>query len=364
MLRETFARFLFSAPAVLKMISESLFTPVNANFSIPSALRERKPSFVQRSLKICLFLSLLFCGSMAAHSQPADALAWLKKIGEAQKELNYYGTFVYAHDGQLESMMIVHSSSAEGERERLVHLNGVAREVIRNNDLVTCIFPEEKSVLVAHRNNLSTSPFIQSESLEIFEAYYHISLGGKERIAGVLTQRIDLKPKDVYRYGYRFWVSPEGLLLRSDLLNSDGSAIERIMFTDIHLVEQIPHELMSPKIDLTGFKWFRQEPAVALDESVKGRWRVSVLPDGFSLKSQNLHQKEGDRVEHMLISDGLASISIFIEKYNRDEARMGDFRVGALNGFGRPLGDYVVVVVGDVPLATVKLIAESVVAND
>lgn len=317
-------------------------------------------------LRVMLFLSFLICWPAAAYSQLDDALTLLKRIGEAQKTLNYHGTFVYSHSGQLESMKVVHSSTEEGERERLIHLNGAAREVIRNNDLVTCIFPEEKSVLVAHRRNLSTSPFIQPESLKIFETHYHISLGEEERIAGVMTQSIDLKPKDIYRYGYRFWVSVEGLLLRSDLLDVDGDVIEQIMFTEIHLVDKIPHELMSPNVDLTGFKWFRQEPPVALKEAEETRWAISTLPNGFVLKSRSLREDDnGKPVDHMLISDGLASISIFIEEIgNKENARVGGFSVGALNGFGRLLSDNVVVVVGDVPTATVKLIAESVTEND
>jgi len=313
-------------------------------------------------------LWVLACSPMASLAQPDDALGWLEKIGEAQQHLNYYGTFVYSHGDQLESMRVVHASGEDGERERLTHLNGAAREVIRNNDLVTCIFPEDKSVLVAHRRNLSSSPFIQPESLGIFETHYHLSLGDRERIAGILTQSINLQPKDIYRYGYRFWISPEGLLLRSDLLDDSGVAIERIMFTDIHMVDQIPHELISPELDLTDYQWFRQQPPVALDEKQKGGWVVKSLPAGFSLKSRSLRGGgEGDeaRVEHLLVSDGLASVSVFIEdKADDSAARIGSFRVGALNGFGHVVNDNVAIVVGDVPSATVRLIAESVARDD
>lgn len=313
-------------------------------------------------------LWVLLCCPVISLAQPADALEWLKKIGEAQRHLNYYGTFVYSHGDQLESMRVVHASGENGERERLIHLNGAAREVIRNNDLVTCIFPEDKSVLVAHRRNLSTSPFVQPESLGIFERYYHLSLGARERVAGVLTQSINLQPKDIYRYGYRFWISPEGLLLRSDLLDDSGKAIERIMFTDINMVEQVPHELMSPELDLSDYKWFRQQPPVALDEKQQGGWVVRALPAGFTLKSRSLRGNghgDDEQVEHLLVSDGLASISVFIEEVTNDsEARIGSFRVGALNGFGRVVQDNVVIVVGDVPSATVKLIAESVASDD
>jgi len=46
---EAFVRFIFSVPAVLKMISKSSFTSVNSGFSIIFALLEQKLSFVQRS---------------------------------------------------------------------------------------------------------------------------------------------------------------------------------------------------------------------------------------------------------------------------------------------------------------------------
>ncbi len=321
---------------------------------------------VKISIRKWLLCGLLCCSGVVS-AQPDSALQWLKKIGEAQSSLNYYGTFVYAHGDRLESMKVVHASGKDGERERLIHLNGAAREIIRNNDLVTSIFPEQKQVLVAHRRNLTTSPFVQPESLSVFEAHYNLSLGIKERVAGVVTQRIDLNPKDIYRYGYRFWISPEGLLLRSDLLDGNGIVIERIMFTDIHLVEKISHELMSPKLDMTDFQWFRQQPPISLDETLEHDWRIDDLPEGFSVKSRMLRsgEKEGEQVEHLQITDGLASISVFIEDMSSSaNARLGEFRVGALNGFGRVVDQHVVIVVGDVPVATVQRIAESVVNYD
>ncbi len=319
-------------------------------------------------LRVWLFCGLLVVWPTLVLAQTNDALTWLKRIGEAQKSLNYHGTFVYAHGEQLEGMRVIHAAGEEGERERLIHLNGAAREVIRNNDLVTCIFPEEQSVLVAHRNHLSTSPLVQAESLSIFEEYYNLSLNGQQRIAGIDTQVIDLQPKDIYRYGYRFWVSPEGLLLRSDLINGEGEVVERIMFTNIQVVDKIPHELLSPSLDLKGYQWFRQEPPVAMDENIPGDWSVQHLPSGFVLKSRRLRPPEevgGKPVEHLLVSDGLASISVFIESIvQKKDFRIGDFRMGGLNGFGRVINGSQVIVVGDVPQATVKLIAESVVGND
>ena len=63
---------------------------------------------------------------------------------------------------------------------------------------------------------------------------------------------------------------------------------------------------------------------------------------------------------HMVYSDGLASVSVFIEK-NEGEAKhiQGALSMGAVNAFGNAVGDYFATVVGVVPAKTVQSMAES-----
>jgi len=57
---------------------------------------------------------------------------WLMKMSRAARTLDYDGIFVYQHDTRLEAMRILHRLEKGGPQERLVALNGAAREIIRN----------------------------------------------------------------------------------------------------------------------------------------------------------------------------------------------------------------------------------------
>ena len=66
-------------------------------------------------------------------------------------------------------------------------------------------------------------------------------------------------------------------------------------------------------------------------------------------------------VEHFMYSDGLSSVSIFVEKQMKNSKNLlGSSTMGAVNAYGRAIGEYHVTVVGEVPHATVKMIGNSV----
>jgi len=65
---------------------------------------------------------------------------------------------------------------------------------------------------------------------------------------------------------------------------------------------------------------------------------------------------------HLVYSDGLASVSVFIEKNQGSEKHLqGASSMGAVNAFGNSVGDYFVTVVGEVPVKTVQSMAQSTV---
>ena len=99
------------------------------------------------ALKPSLLL-LLIAAVGSAHAE-IPARQWLDAMSEALQNLDYEGTFVYLHDGKLEAMRIIHQRDGEDEKERLVSLTGSAREVIRDNQSVTCIMPDSKSVMLS-----------------------------------------------------------------------------------------------------------------------------------------------------------------------------------------------------------------------
>ena len=100
------------------------------------------------------FVLLLAFTILPASVTAADsAMDWLMKMNMAVQDNNYDGIFVYRQGDQLQSMRIVHSVSNGEHRERLVSLNGEAREVIRNNRDVICYLPSKKSVVIEHRKS-------------------------------------------------------------------------------------------------------------------------------------------------------------------------------------------------------------------
>ena len=66
-------------------------------------------------------------------------------------------------------------------------------------------------------------------------------------------------------------------------------------------------------------------------------------------------------VFHMVYGDGLASISVYVEKLSSDEEQLhGGAMMGAMSAFGRVVDNHQVTVMGEVPMRTVTKVAESV----
>ena len=96
-------------------------------------------------LVVLVLLGAIGCAGSSAAENSADAMTWLKKIATASRQLNYAGTFVYQHGHQMETSRIAHIADAGGEREKLETLDGPPREIIRNNENVTCYLPDSRT---------------------------------------------------------------------------------------------------------------------------------------------------------------------------------------------------------------------------
>jgi len=312
-----------------------------------------------------LFFFLVISAAAVGSEIPKDARAWLEKMSHAAQTLSYDGIFVYLHDGGLEAMHIVHRSDGQGERERLLSLNGAAREVIRDNHSIACILPDSKSVVVdkSRPKKLFPSP-LTDQNIPQLESYYTLLLGEQNRIADHAAQVVVVKPKDEYRYGYRLWIGADsGLLLKSDMVDDNGNAVEQIMFTQMNVRSEIPDAELEPAVSGKEFKWFMDPGERSAPMPVDRQWQVMRLPAGFVLTQHRKHHLPASEmpVQHMVYTDGLATVSVYIEQGEPGKDLLdGVSRMGAVNAYGRMIGDHQITVVGEVPEATVRLIAESV----
>ena len=296
----------------------------------------------------------------------SDARQWLERMSMASQSLNYSGIFVYQRQGSLEAMQIVHASDESGERERLRSLTGPKREVLRDNQVVTCILGDRQAVVV--NNSRPRTPFPVSFPTELMDLgrHYSFKVLNEDRVAGLTCRVVAVEPRDEYRYGRRFCVHDEShLLLRSELTAAGGDAIEQIMFTAVEFPQEIADQKLLPDMDGADFTWHREpkEQPKTGESAADSLWKVTQVPDGFMLTDHGWHQlSAGDAgVEHWVYSDGLASVSVYIEKSLKDsETYSGVSYRGALNAYGTMVGGHYVTVVGEVPRQTVELIGKSV----
>lgn len=315
------------------------------------------------------FAGLACCLALLAAPAAAadDAFLWLDRMSQAVQQRNYIGTFVYLHDGHMESMRVVHRRDGDGERERLYSLTGVAREVIRDNEKVTCILPDSESVMVSASKPRSPLRSKWLQDLDQLARSYEIRLDGKDRVIGRLARVVDVLPRDQYRYGHRLWLDVESdLMLKSMVLDERGRVVEQMMFTELELPEVISDSELAPSLNGKDFIRYddRRKPRSGADSNGEPRWEATGLPAGFELKHHNRHGKSGPHgvMEHLVYGDGLASVSVYIEEAGDDEEMRfrGSSRRGAMNAFGTLADGYQVTAVGEVPAAAVELIGRSV----
>jgi sigma-E factor negative regulatory protein RseB len=310
------------------------------------------------------FIFLGFVVSSAALAADA-AHEWLTRINHAARNLEYDGVFVYQHDTQLEAMRIYHKIENKSVKERLVSLNGAPREIIRDEHEVRCYWPDKNSVVVENRKADSKDfPAILPERLPNLDEYV-LQMGNTERITGRPAQQVVIKPTDQYRYGYRLWADRDtGLLLRADLIDAKGSVLEQFMFTQINIGIKIPPAALAPGVAGEGMVWYR-EGTDASNISTRPGWAAAHLPKGFVLsmhmmRNIPMHKRP---VEHLVYTDGLAAVSVFVEQQEKGAHpfMLGPRHMGAVNALGTRVDDYQITAVGEVPAETVSLIGESVV---
>lgn len=326
----------------------------------------RLMTIISKHMRGCLLTLLLsLAGGMpfVALAQGTDARQLLEKMTEAYRTQNYEGVFVYRHDSRMDAMHIIHQANGSNERERMIALTGPAREVIRNNKSVTCIFPDDQAVLVEKSRPYKLPSAQLALSLEKLGENYAFTLAGEDRVAGHDAQIVAIQPRDRFRYGYRLWIDKDShLLLRSELIGEQGKPLEQFMFTRLEIREQIPDSKLEPSITGTDYTWYENSDDLHND-SVDDNWQVGWLPNGFSItnRSDELLADSPRPVKHLVFTDGLAMVSVFVEKISGDSGILiGPSKRGAVNAFAREADGHQVMVVGEVPLITARQVANSV----
>ena len=317
-------------------------------------------------------LGVVFCGLLLAvvansHAEEMPAsFDWLEVVAFAGHQTDYSGVFVYQYDNRVETSSIIHVTQANGEYEKLESLDGPKREIISHNGKVWD-YINHKMVLVGSKYVHSGFPSLLPEQLSALEANYKARLLGVERVAGYDTQVILFQPQDNLRYSHKIWVHTDsGLLLKAAVLGDNNKVAEQYAFTQLQIGGKIDRSWVK-ECDSAGADAKDLPPESAKDiKPIDSGWVADMLPSGFK-KTLEIERKMHGRhapVTQMVFSDGLSSISIFIEPNDSDEDDdEGLSSRGAVNLYHKVLDKNLITVVGEVPPRTVMQVLDSVRYN-
>jgi len=313
-------------------------------------------------------LTLLMGAGVAFSAEPKE---WLERMNHALTSQNYVGVFTHVQGGRVETLRIIHRVRGGDVSERLLSLDGSGREFIREGNELICYFPDRREVLVERRAPdgllLGALPAIDEDNSQVYE----IRGGERQRLLGRDTRLVALQPRDQYRYGYRLWIDEKTAMpLKTQLCSQSGEVIEQIVFSNIDLPERIADSMFKPQVDASNFRWFRADRQVAdnsaQSNSAQSSWDAMRLPPGFRIANRSAQAMPGssEPVAHLVFTDGVASVSVFVEPRKADfKPAEGPSRVGSSSAFSTVVDGHQVTAVGEVPPTTVEFFAKQVKAS-
>jgi sigma-E factor negative regulatory protein RseB len=301
-------------------------------------------------------------GVFAAPALAESGQEWLARMGAALNNSSYVGEFVCESAGRTERLAITHRVRDGIVSERLVSLEGAGRELVRENDEVVAYLPDQKLAIIERRSGRSDLMGALPQFEGRMSSWYKVDFVGRETLEDFgPTAVVAVRPLDGYRFGYRLWIDVDTHMpVRSDLSDGSGRVIERLRFTKLRFDRNIPDSAFEPALDRLKLRWVRQSPQ---SDEVAPAWRATQVPPGFRLSMSGSQSVAGSGgpVNHLVYSDGLASVSVFVQQPAAGKApAQGTTRSGVASAFTTVVDGHQVTAVGEVPPRTLKYIATSI----
>ncbi len=298
------------------------------------------------------FLTLILCLTLPLAHASNVGVDWLSRMVNSFDNLSYEGVFVHQEAGAMNSMRIRHGLIGGVAYESLEDLDGQRIEVIRVDDSVICVYKEKEDFDIGLVPNTPFKRFKKLDEGRLVQTYDIRIADNHKRIASRQAVKLTLIPKDEYRYGHSFWVDKEnGFLLKHDVLDNNGELLERIQFTSVNFIPDLKAEDFSPKEGLHTQQFVKSDP-----DPVPNRWQFEWLPQGFDLVWANA-RKMNDTTNMMLLSDGMSTVSVFVEESDRKRPQTL-MNLGATIAGEKSIqvGDhtYLLTLVGEVPAQTIQ----------
>lgn len=305
----------------------------------------------------------------SADAAPSSVVAWLQRMHAASSQRSYVGTFVVsAAGGNLSSARIWHVREGDQQIERIETLSGAPRSTFRRNDQVLTFLPDTRVVKSERRENLELFPNLLGAPDSSLAELYGVRIVGKDRVAGFDADVVQLVPRDALRFGYRIWSERRsGLVVKLQTLDADDRVVEQSAFSELQLDAPVKMHALSQMMSSTaGYKVEKSELERTTPQA-EG-WTLRSPVAGF--KPLSCYRRaiggasQSERTLQWTFSDGLASVSLFLEPYDAQrQLKEVVLMLGATYTLTRRLtdrnGDWWLTAVGEVPPQTLDAFAQS-----
>lgn len=305
-----------------------------------------------------ILLTVLGCAAWigVVSADELAAIQWLEKMSRAMKEQNFQGTVAFMKNGQLDTMKYFHAVDQGVEQERLLSLNSPMRDVVRKSGEVSCLFKDTKEKVVNHHPVDRSFIVDFPQKLDGLDKTYDFIVLSQEAVAMLPAQVISIAARDDLRYSRKLWIDVQQFLpLKVEVYNLSGEIVEQVVFIDLVRDAQMPvanSDLKDDQLVVKHIHQLRSEPFGNAPFVLKD------LPVGFEIVffTRNSMHKSDHPVDHLLISDGFSSISVYLEATG-SKPLTGLQSLGGINSFSRVVADRQITVLGEAPAKTVEQIA-------
>lgn len=290
-----------------------------------------------------------------------------RRMTEAGRQQSLSGTYLHQMSGMLETFHIVRAASGGSVVERRVALDGAPREIIRNGESLTCYAPDKKALAAAKVSAMRLFPALMSDDVADISQSYTLRRLGSDRVAQRDCTWLEVKSRDQQRYTERFCADQATALpLKMMTLTPRNEVVEQYTFTDVEIGLPRDRSQLKPRFRMSSQLRGPGRPARS-ESSAPRAVDVSGLPAGFHLVrsvQRSLQLRGGQPVRHLVFSDGMVMLSLFVEPVPSDMPsalrRVQSMNLhGAINLASNSQGDQMLTLVGDMPESTLASLVRS-----
>ena len=307
---------------------------------------------------ICSLLGGFISPAFANPQSSTETL--LEEMASASRVMSYELSYINVSKMGVESLQYSHSLQNGQPVVQMINMDGPQREAIMRGSEVSYFEPGMEPFSIRGDHIVDSLPALVFADISRLDDYYDFVKVGRSRIANRLCDVVRVVPRDGLRYSYAVWLDTETRLpLRADLIDRDGDTLEQFRVVAFTAGDEVRQKMASGSLP-------DMPPLLSIPsgDKLSLNWKAGWLPTGFTESSRSRHgvPNLNTVVESRLFSDGLFSFSLSITPtgYQSGEHQL---RQGRRTIHTETRNNVEITVIGELPPATAKRIADGVVFN-